>query len=251
MIVKQVQHAFAILEFFADRRTAATLTEIADHFGWPRSSTFNLIETLSKHGLLYEPKYRGGYYPTHRLLTLAHAIVKDGPVSDDLRALVANIARKSGETSVLAAMSDMHAVFLEVVESSSPIRYFAHVGQRVPLHATSAGRAILSMVSAKERLAILRKSEYIRFAPAALMTLEDVEAEIRCSTERGWFMNNNGYSPDLVGIAIPIPLRDRQFCLMVAGPAYRTIDRVPELVAALHEEIDRYMAAQRAPKASD
>jgi len=57
-------------------------------------------------------------------------------------------------------------------------------------------------------------------------------------------MNNNGYSPDLLGVAIPLPLKDRQFCLMVAGPAYRTADRVPELVASLREEIDRYMARQ-------
>lgn len=242
MIVKQVQNALQILEFFADRRSPATLSEIADHFGWPRSSTFNLIETLTKMGFLYEPKYRAGYYPTHRLVTLGQAIVADGPLSDDLRRMVVNLARKTSETAVLAALSGLSAVFLEVVESSSPIRYFAHVGQRVPLHATSAGRALLSMVSPKERAAILRKSEYVRFAPEALMTPEEVEDEIAASIERGWFINNNGYSPDLLGIAIPLPLKDRQFCLMVAGPAYRTVDRVPDLVAAIRAEIDDYMA---------
>src|SRR5690606_38178036 len=104
------------------------------------------------------------------------------------------------------------------------------------------GRAILSMVSPKERASILRKSDYVRFAPAALMSAEEVEAEIAMATERGWFINNNGYSPDLLGIAIPVPLRDRQFCLMVAGPAYRTVEKVPVLVAAIREEIDQYMA---------
>ncbi|MGF7159108.1 DNA-binding IclR family transcriptional regulator [Rhodoligotrophos appendicifer] len=244
MIVKQVQFAIQILEYFSEHRRPATLSEIADHFGWPRSSTFNLIETLSKSGLLYEPKFRAGYYPTRRLLKLAHEIVADGPLSEDMRIMVSNIAAQTGETAVLAALSHMSAVFVEVVESSSPIRYFAQVGQRVPLHATSAGRALLSMVSAKERAAVLRKSDYIRFAPRALMTAEDVEADIAASMERGWFLNNNGYSPDLLGIAVPVPLKDRQYCLMVAGPAYRTEDRVADLVASLQAEIERFMAGE-------
>src|SRR3546814_17052996 len=82
MIVKQVQYAFSILEFFSERRNPATLSEISDHFGWPRSSTFNLIETLSLGGYLYEPKFRAGYYPTRKLFNLAHANIVAGPISE-------------------------------------------------------------------------------------------------------------------------------------------------------------------------
>jgi DNA-binding IclR family transcriptional regulator len=43
---------------------AATLAELADHFNWPRSGTFNLLTTLSEKGYLYELRPRAGYYPT-------------------------------------------------------------------------------------------------------------------------------------------------------------------------------------------
>lgn len=242
MIVKQALYAFQILEFFADRKKPATLSEIADHFGWPRSSTFNLIETLSKSGLLYELKYRAGYYPTRRLLDLARDIIGDGPLSDRLRAIVSNVAERTGETVTLAALSGQSAVFVEVVESRSLIRYAAKVGQRVPLHATSCGRAILSMIPPKERAALLHKSSYQRYAPDSLMTPEEVEAEIQRSIERGWFLNNNGYAPDLLGLAIPLPLTDRQLVLMVAGPGFRMLTRLTELVTVLRSEIDRCVA---------
>lgn len=221
MIVKQVAFALQMLELFAERKSPATLSEIADHFGWPRSSTFNLIETLSKAGYLHELRHRAGYYPTPRLLKLAEAIVTDGPVSDALKAMVERLAARTGETAILAAPSGGSAVFVEVVESTNPIRYFAHVGQRVPLYATSAGRAILSLFPPKERAAILAKTDYQRFAPGTLMSAAEVEAEIERSLARGWFINNNGFSPDLLGIAVPLPMPDRHFCLMVAGPAYR------------------------------
>jgi DNA-binding IclR family transcriptional regulator len=241
MIVKQVAFALQILELFAERKSPATLSEIADHFGWPRSSTFNLIETLSKAGYLYELRHRSGYYPTPRLLKLAQAIVTDGPVSDALKAMVESLAARTGETAILAAPSGTSAVFVEVVESTNPIRYFAHVGQRVPLYATSAGRAILSLFSPKERAAILDKAEYERFAPASLMNRQEVEAEIALSLARGWFFNNNGYSPDLLGVAIPLPLPDRHFCLLVAGPAYRLEGHVQTLVTEARAAIAAYV----------
>jgi IclR family transcriptional regulator, acetate operon repressor len=242
MIVKQALYAFQILEFFADRKKPATLSEIADHFGWPRSSTFNLIETLSKSGLLYELKFRAGYYPTRRLLDLARDIIADGPLSERLCAMVSNVAERTGETVALAALSGLSAVFVEVVESRSLVRYAAKVGQRVPLHATSCGRAILSMIAPKERATMLQKCEYERFAPDSLMTPAAVEADIQLSIGRGWFLNDNGYAPDLLGLAIPLPLTDRQLTLMVAGPSFRMLDRLPELAGVLRSEIDRYTA---------
>lgn len=246
MIVRQVQNAIQILEFFANRKSPATLSEIADHFGWPRSSTFNLIETLAKNGLLHEPRFRGGYFPTHRLLKLATDIVAHGPLSQELRAMVADLAHETGETSVLAGLAGNDGVFLEVVESNQPIRYFAHVGQRIPLHATSAGRALLSLLSDRDRAAILRKTEYVRYAPNTPMTAEEVEAFLAVGEREGRYMNDNGYAPDLLGIAVPLPINSQHLCLMVAGPSFRMAPRVDELTGHVRGAIARHLRHGRA-----
>src|SRR3546814_17531075 len=93
------------------------------------------------------------------------------------------------------------------------------------------------MVPPKERMAILRKCEYIRYAPDTLMTIDAVLANIDASIERGWFLNDNGFEPDLIGIAMPVPVTDRQLRLIVAGPAYRTRSRVPRFVEQLRGDI--------------
>ena len=80
MIVRQAANVLEIMEFFAQTRKPATLAEIADHFGWPRSSTFNLLATLSEKGYLYEPRPRAGFYPTPRLLTMAQMISEVEPL---------------------------------------------------------------------------------------------------------------------------------------------------------------------------
>lgn len=241
MIIRQVQCAFQILEFFAQRRSPATLTEIADHFGWPRSSTFNLIETLSSSGFLYEPKFRAGYYPSHKLLRLAQNAIMDGPVSARLLNCVASIAQRTNETAALCTLSGTQTVFVEVVEANFPIRYFAEVGMRVPTYATSAGRALLSMLSSKDQFAILKKSDLIQYAPDTIMNIEAILKEVEVSKARGWAININGFEPELVGIAVPIELGERQFSLLIAGPSYRMKDQIDELVQVLKTEVDTYL----------
>ncbi|MFG3594615.1 hypothetical protein [Bradyrhizobium sp. RDI18] len=39
------------------------MAELADHFSWRRSSTFNLLFTLSEEDYLYEPRLRGRLVP--------------------------------------------------------------------------------------------------------------------------------------------------------------------------------------------
>ncbi|WP_164076102.1 helix-turn-helix domain-containing protein, partial [Stenotrophomonas maltophilia] len=59
MFVRQAANVLEILEYFAKRKKPATLSEVADDLGWPRSSTFNLLGTLTDKGFLYEPASRG------------------------------------------------------------------------------------------------------------------------------------------------------------------------------------------------
>ena len=61
MSVRQVENVLALLEFFAERQRPATLADVVEHTGWPRSSAFNLLSTLLDRGYLYEPRARAGY----------------------------------------------------------------------------------------------------------------------------------------------------------------------------------------------
>ena len=67
MLVKQIQNLVELLELFGRLRRPVASAEIVRATGWPRSSVFNILDTLMEHGLLYEPVPRGGYYLWCRL----------------------------------------------------------------------------------------------------------------------------------------------------------------------------------------
>src|SRR6185437_4328931 len=81
MRVRQIDNVLDLFEIYARERTPLTLTALSEALGIPKSSTFNVIETLVSRGFLYETKPRGGYYPTQRLLELARSMMDGDPLT--------------------------------------------------------------------------------------------------------------------------------------------------------------------------
>ncbi|MBF5005212.1 IclR family transcriptional regulator [Diaphorobacter caeni] len=243
MNVKQAANVLELLEFFAAHQRPASLAEIAKHFDWPRSSTFNLLGTLAQRGYLYEPRPKAGYYPTPAWATLIGKIEQSQPMPKDMRALLEQLVADTGETAVLAAVSGSDALFVETVESPHSVRYAAPVGKRVPLHTTATGRTLLSQMRADERAGVLRKVAFEQYTPTTLMSAEEVEAEIALSVRRGWFQGNAEFTPELGGVCMALALGERRFALLVAGPMYRVSHRLPELAGHIRQRIDAYLAA--------
>jgi hypothetical protein len=192
MLNRQAANVLDLLEYFARRRRPATLAEIADENGWPRSSTFNIVSTLADRGYPYEPAVRGGYYPSPRWLGMAQTVADAEPLPEALQALVARIAQESGETTAIGAPAGTSAIFLFVVELAQPIRYFAQVGHRLPIQARATG---------------------------------------------GYHRSLAEFSPDLLGVALPLPLAARRLSIAIAGPMFRCVDRLEGLAGMLRNGI--------------
>lgn len=251
MNVKQAANVLDLIEFFAQHRRPATLAEIAKHFDWPRSSTFNLLGTLAGRGFLYEPRARGGYYPSPLWATLLQQIESAQPIPQHLHQLLEVLVKETGETAVLAAASGAHAVFVDAVESPLAIRYAARPGKLIPLHVTATGRALLSQMDGADRAAVLRRANFERYTPTTLMSVAAVEKEIKKSLERGWFEGNAEFTSDLGGVALPLKMPHRHFAVLVAGPMFRLQGRAEALARIMAREIDRHMADTEMPAAAN
>lgn len=243
MIVKQAANVLDLLEYFVRRKNPATLSEIAESLGWPRSSTFNLIQTLVDRGYLYEPLPRSGYYPSPRWLVHAQDVAAAEPLPQFARALVAELSAETGETAAIGAPAGVNAIFLEVQESPAAVRYFAQIGHRLPIHASSTGRALLAQYTPEERFALYRKIEFRQWSPSTPISIDAVEAELRRSAERGYHQSLADFSPDLAGVALPLPVGERRLSIVVAGPMFRMVECL-ELVADIIRRAVRRHASQ-------
>jgi DNA-binding IclR family transcriptional regulator len=243
MIVRQAANVLDLLEYFAKVKKQSNLAEISAALGWPRSSTFNLLTTLAERGFLYEPRPRAGYYPTSRWTSLLRAIAETELLPDDLCKAVDEVAQATGETVAIAAPVGTNAVLLYVVESTEFVRFAAHVGYQLPIHATSAGRALLAQYSPSERASVLKKVRFEKYTERSPLNAKQVEAEIKRAVTRGWHENIEGYGADLAGVAVPVGLPDRCLALVIGGPSQRMRSRIPQLAATLKRALKRHVSS--------
>lgn len=236
MYVKQAANVLELLEYFARRQTPARLAEIADDLGWPRSSTFNIVSTVVEKGFLYEPQSRNGYYPTPRWLALAQEVSHAEPVPEQFIQLANDLARETGETAAISTVAGTRAMFVHVAESNQSVRYFAQVGDRVPIQASSAGRALLEQLSVVEREALYRKIRFDAYSSTSPTSPEAVEKELVAANRRGYQQSNAEYTPDLAGVALPLR-GPRPLSIVVVGPVSRCLDKRPETAAILKKRI--------------
>lgn len=246
MTVKQAAQVLDVLEYFALHQKPVTLSELADHFGWPRSSTFNLLTTLAERGYLFEPRPRVGYYPTSILTDVLEKITAGQPAPPDSKALLKELASTSGETAVLAAQAGMNVVFLDVVESAQAVRYTAPRGKVVPLVASATGRALLAQRPAQYRAALLRKAEFRAFTSHTLMSADAVEAEIQRSLTRGWFVGRQEYSQGLSAVAFAVSVHGLSYAVMIAGPEQRLATKLEHVARQARDIIQRWLGSTTA-----
>jgi IclR family acetate operon transcriptional repressor len=248
MIVRQAAHVLDLLEYFVSVKEPANLAEISAAMGWPRSSTFNLLSTLAQRGFLYEPRPRGGFYPSPKWMSVLQGITETERLPDELCASVREIADATGETVVVAAPAGINVVFLYVAESDAAVRFSTQIGEQMPIHVTAAGRALLALYPARERVSVIKKIKFDKNSPRSLASAELVEAEIRRGEARGWHENVGGFAVDLSGVAMAVGSGDRRLSVAVGGPTTRLRQRMPQIAATLKRLLKRSAAAPRGPK---
>lgn len=239
MRVRQIDNVLDLFEIYARERTPLTLTALSEALGIPKSSTFNVIETLVSRGFLYETKPRGGYYPTQRLLELARSMMDGDPLTARIHGQLEVLAAATGETAVLAAREQDDVVYVDVVESTAPIRYFAKIGERRPIYTTSSGKAILTTYDPAERAGILQALRYFPYQNATKRDARELAADLEASIIRGWCEDLAETTPDVMGLGVPVVAGGRRYGLAVAGPIYRMQDNREGLVKHLRAAATR------------
>lgn len=241
MIVRQVSHVLDLLEYFAQRKKPATLAEVAQHFGWPRSSAYNILSTLAARGYLFEPEGKGRFYPTGRWLALAQDCQSGAPTPESVLRIIHDLAERTGETVTLATPAGAYSLFVEVSMSAASIRYNAEVGGKIPIHVAGSGQSLLSVMNASQRDAILRKAVFERYGAGAPMSIADVERRLADALDRGWFESRSNFSVGLNGISLPLAMEGRLLSLTVAGPAFRLEPSMAAIARDMHGAVARHL----------
>lgn len=232
-LVKSAARALDVFEAFARVRQPRSLKDISSLLGTPMSSTSMLMQTLVARGYVYSLGPRGALYPTRRLLEIARAISASDPVLERVRPVLERLRDTMEETVTFSTREGSRLVYLDVVESPHPIRFSAQPGEFRPLHANTAGKAILAEMPVDTRRRLLGEAPLTPLTDRTIVDEAALEADLARGKRRGWFLNEGESVADVIAVGCAIRIREEWFGMALVGPIHRMRPRLAEHAAAL------------------
>lgn len=235
--VEAIDRALALLTALADAGPGgASLAQLSEATGVNKSTAFRALSTLRARGYARQSP-SGDYVLGSAATTLGERFLgKDNLVAALHPALVA-LSRHSQELVHLGTWADDEVVYLDKVEPAArAIRVWSSVGQRVPVAASSLGRALLSTRTLPDsHLAVYVDS----LPPDRHVTLERLREAVQLASERGYAVEMEENEPGVACVGMALMRGDDPVAaLSVTTLASRmTPERQTELVAMARREL--------------
>ncbi|MEU3399778.1 IclR family KDG regulon transcriptional repressor [Streptomyces filamentosus] len=207
-LVPAVTRAFDILELFLQGDGTLSAPEITRRLGLPRTTTHELVSTLTARNYLVPvPEQPGRYRLGVRTYQLGSRYAEQLDLAAEGRRIAHEIAETCGETVHVALLEDADVIYVAKVDSTHAVRMVSAAGRRLPAHCTAVGKMLLAMLPADELDELLDGRELVGMTPRSITDPDALRAALAEIAVLGVAVEQRESNPDVSCVAAPV--RDR------------------------------------------
>jgi IclR family acetate operon transcriptional repressor len=233
--IRAVDRVVDVLDALRDRPRGASLAQLAEAVGLPRSSAFRYLATLEARGYVE----RDGSEAVYRLGPVFGSRSR-WDVAAVARPLLEELRDRFQETINLGVLDGNAVAYLEIVESPMAIRFSARPGDRNAIHSTALGKALAAQLGDAEVRRILTAEG---MAPVTRRTITDEErylSDLEGVRRRGYALDDGENEEGGGCVAVAVRGANVPAAISLSAPASRlSPERVAEVAAALREAAAR------------
>lgn len=230
--------SFRVLEVVAEHENGCAMMEIAAVVQLPKQTVHRLVAQLESAGLLIREPHSRRLQVSSRVERFGIALLMNGPQRQERHAILSTLVQRTGETCNLTALAGTDIVYLDRVETAWPLRMTLAAGSHVPLHATSSGKLLASLLPKSQRDRLLARLWLRSFTQNTIVDREALERELAETRRRRIGINRAEHLRGMCGVAVPVMIDRQRACAAVAiqAPEGRmTFDELMGHVPALRE----------------
>lgn len=239
-IIPNLRNACRVLKVLARHEGSLTMSELADQLDIPRTTALRILRTFEVEGFVQrdQAQYRLGSGMIHvglkalagvNIRTIAVPVLKD-------------LAEQTGETAHLAVLADDRSLILEVCDSPHPLHIASRPGSLAWLHASATGKVLMAH-RLKGRIAeVFQDGPPPQLTPRTMTGVEEMEAEVERTLERGFGLDNEEYFEGARCLAAPVRNARQEVIAAVGitGATTRfTMDRLDEFAGYVKDAAQR------------
>jgi IclR family KDG regulon transcriptional repressor len=238
-----VKKAFEIIKFISNNQGKLSLSELGRQLNMNKTTMFRYLETLEDLNIL---ERRGSnWYLGIELFSLGHKVDANSRIVERIHPQLVEISKRLNETVNLVGMYDNSALYLDKVESNRALQIRSQLGDRLPLHCTSLGKAIFSCLPLDEADNILNIIELKPYTYHTVTSIVELKKQIEFVKINGYSLETEELEPGLSCIAVPLHIESIDFYggLSFSGSPDRFIEeKVKELSVELKALASKILA---------
>ncbi len=223
--IRSLVKAFAVVDCFRADQPQLGVREIARQLRISTSTVGRLLVTLRSAGVLSQDPVTRLYRMGSKVLSWSAVYTSGLDVREKSRPMLEELHRLTRETVNLYVLDGNERVCVECIESPQRVRVIVRVGERMPLHAGSSGKAILAFAS-PELVKKILAHPLERMTANTITNRKRLIEELESIRNCGYAVSHAERFTDALGLAAPIfdNAGNVIAALNVAGPVPRFTD---------------------------
>jgi DNA-binding IclR family transcriptional regulator len=243
--MKTARKTIQLLRQFTAQEPEFGVSDLARRLGMDRASVHRLLQAMVAENMVEQDGPSRRYRLGLGVLDLAAVRLSQHNLLPIALPLLEGLRDLTGETVALLVPDRVEAVCIAVVESRHAVRVGYDVGERIPLHGSAGGQALLAHLS-EEAVEAYCAPGLARFTPRTITDKPALEAALARIRQDGFAWAEDSYIEGVLSAAAPVfdPKQRIAASIAVAGPAQRlTSKALPRLAAAALQTAERIGSA--------
>lgn len=222
------------------------ISDAAAELGIALSTAHRLMSALVGRGFVEQDGATRAYVAGPVLTDIGLAVVQDMGIRVTMRPYMETLCRDVGETIQLMVLQRAEIQFVGSVETTKVLRVASRLGQTMPAHCSSGGKALLAELSGSELRRLYPSGRLTARTDRSITDLAVLEADLARVRRRGYATADGEGEADVSAVAVV--LRDRsgtaRAALAASGPRSRVKGRAILVIAEALRWVADEAAAQ-------
>lgn len=189
MSIQSIQKAIDAMRVFTPEEPYLTLAEISERLGMPKSTVHNILNTLAGAGFI--EKTSDDYYALGTaVISLSQAARVNAELRDRAAPLLRRCADIVKESVYLIYFEGDHILYIYAIETPSRLMARSAIGDRVQMHCTGVGKAVLAALPQQQVEEIIARQGMPAFTPYTITSLDALLENLEATRKRGYSIDN-------------------------------------------------------------
>ena len=203
-MVPGLVRGLSLLEAFSGESSSLSLADLSRVLGTSRSSAFRIAYTLTELGYLVRDDATKRYRLGNRVLGLGFGYLSSLELAESARPHLEDLRDRTDCSAHLAVLDGVEIVYVARYTDKKSLTSRIQVGSRLPAHATTMGRAILSQLSPADVRARFEGAELKRFSAVTATSVEELIQQLTKDATRGFVISRSNFERGVASLAAPV-----------------------------------------------